>query len=89
MTHEDRPQMTGRQHWLEAERLLRLADERIYTDRDASACRLTARAHARALLALAAPAYALHQAAREVVADSPNIAPGENEAPVPFRGASA
>lgn len=79
MTTDDRPMMTGREHWLEAERLLAAAvapDVSTY-----AVAAITSRAKAHALLALAAPAYAFHQARGQVVADSPNITPGVNEGP--------
>jgi hypothetical protein len=81
------PHRTGRDHWLEAERLLRIGAE-LWRSPDKRALAV-ARANVHALLALAAPAYAFHQAPRQAVADSPNITPGENEAPVPYRGSSA
>lgn len=65
------PLLSGRDHWLEAERLL-AGDTHpgvLY------------RAEIHALLALSAPAYAFHQSRGDVVATSPNILTGKDEGP--------
>lgn len=71
--------MTGREHWLTAEALLNACDEQEHQE---AADALADLAQVHALLALAAPAYGFHQAARPVVADSPNIVKGKDEGPL-------
>ncbi len=73
------PLMTGRAHWLEAERLLAYAQrpDGVFTHDKAQALKMAA---VHAALAGSAPVYAFHQERGEVVADSPNILAGRNEA---------
>lgn len=81
-----RPEHHGAWHWLEAEHLLAaVADASSHTQQTF----LVAMAAVHAQLAASAPAYGWHQEPRAVVADSPNITPGKDEAPVPYRGPCA
>lgn len=78
------PKMTGREHWLEAERLL--AGFETYGHPCYRKPGVLQRAEIHARLALSAPVYAFHQPPNGGVADSPNITLGKDEAPQAVTG---